>query len=72
MEKELKNNRYKKRRGVYLVGPAGSGKTTIAVKKFLDERCYQKAMTTTTYDAYSYEKSILYDEMNPKNSKLHL
>ncbi len=29
-------------------------------------------MTTNTYDAYFYQKSILYDELNPKNSKLHL
>jgi hypothetical protein len=68
----LKHNKYKKRRGIYLFGSAGTGKTTIAIKKFLDKEFYQKTMTTNTYDAYFYQKSILYDELNPKNSKLHL
>lgn len=61
MEEELTKNSYKKRRGIYLYGPAGSGKTTIAIKKFLDQDFYQKAMNTMTYDHYSYQKSILYD-----------
>lgn len=70
--KGLKRIDIKKKRGNYLFGPAATGKTTIVIKKFLNEDYYQKAMLTTTYDAYSYENSILYVEMNPKNSKIHL
>lgn len=61
MEEELKKVKYKKRRGIYLYGKAGTGKTTLAIKKFLTEPFYQKAMTTSTFDNYRYEKSIFYD-----------
>ena len=72
MEEYMKKHSYKKRRGVYLFGKAGTGKTTLAIKKFLKEPYYQKSMTTSTYDNYHYEKSIFFDEMNPKNSRHHL
>ena len=61
-----------KKRGVYLFGRAGSGKTTLAVDCLLPLPIYQKSMVTKTFDSYSYEPSILYDELNPENAKVQL
>lgn len=55
-----------------MFGKAGSGKTTLAVDCLLPPPIYQKSMVTKTFDNYSYEHSILYDELNPENAKIQL
>ena len=60
-EKELSLMNLPKKRGVYLYGKAGSGKTTLAVDCLLPIPYYQKSMVTKTFDNYAYEPSILFD-----------
>lgn len=43
---------YDKQRGVWLYGRANVGKTTLAIKSFLEKDYYEKDTTTKTYDGY--------------------
>ena len=60
-EKVLKSMKMEKKRGTYLFGSAGSGKTTLAIECLLTQPYYQKSMVTKTYDSYRYEESIFLD-----------
>jgi len=59
--KELAYLSFPKKRGIYLFGSAGSGKTTAAMNCLLPKPFYQKSMLTRTFDNYNYEEGILYD-----------